>query len=76
MTREQFIILFETHVDPGLWHFYPKDVQQIWQELSHHFEYQHTSQKYEGDGLFCDDVYDVFTEHDSNSEEESEEYIK
>jgi len=70
MTRDQFIILFEAHVDPKLWNFYSKEVQQVWKELSRHFEYQHTLSTYDGGGLFCYEAYDVFEEHDSNSTED------
>ena len=70
MTRDQFIILFEAHVDPSLWNFYPKAVQQVWQELSHYHTYQHASSSYGVDGLFCHEAYDVFPEPDYDSEEE------
>lgn len=74
MTREQFIILFEEHVNPAKYYTYPHKVWQVWQELSHHYRYEH-SQYTEGiNGLYFEeqDWYDVFEEH--VSEEDSAEY--
>ena len=68
MTREQFIILFENHVDPAKWYTYEKEVWQVWQEMSHHFQYEHSCSSGGLDGLYCELEYDVFTEHVTEDE--------